>query len=220
MSARNSQFTTVFAAHSRLRGVYKPGQLRKLHGSEQVAAVCFRVDRQGIEFLLVRTRGGRWTFPKGCTEPGLTHAQAAALEAFEEAGVHGRMEESSFARYTHRKGGGRKSERREVAVHAYLCEVRRLARPKEGDRYPTWFSAEKAKRRLQEDRELLYGMEILRIIDAAVARIQLLRRTAQCEKDLRQVSLESLSGSSQSVLARDQVRIPRLTTGSSAITRR
>ena len=47
----------------------------------------------------MRTRGGRWTFPKGRVESGLTHAQAAALEAFEEAGVHGRIEEAAFARY-------------------------------------------------------------------------------------------------------------------------
>ena len=60
-----------------------------------MAAVCYRVRGAGIEFLLIRTRrSGRWTFPKGSAEPGLTHAQAAALEAFEEAGVHGRIEES------------------------------------------------------------------------------------------------------------------------------
>src|ERR1700684_4270282 len=79
-------------------------QLRKLRKCEQVAAVCYRLRRESIEFLLVRTRGsGRWTFPKGNTEPGMTHAQAAALEAFEEAGVHGRMEEVSFAQYFGRK---------------------------------------------------------------------------------------------------------------------
>src|SRR5262249_27106253 len=75
---------------------YQLSQLRRLRQCEQVAAVCYQVRRGGIEFLLVRTNSGHWTFPKGSTEPGLTHAQAAALEAFEEAGVHGRMEEASF----------------------------------------------------------------------------------------------------------------------------
>src|SRR5436190_4561919 len=80
-------------------------QLRKLRECEQVAAVCYRKRNGRIEFLLVQTRGsGRWTFPKGNTEPGLTHAQAAALEAFEEAGVHGRIEEASFTRYVRRSG--------------------------------------------------------------------------------------------------------------------
>ena len=72
--------------------VLRPSQLRKMKGTEQAAAVCFRVQNRRIEFLLVQTGGGRWTFPKGSAEPGLTRAQAAALEAFEEAGSwpHGR----------------------------------------------------------------------------------------------------------------------------------
>src|SRR2546423_5422418 len=80
-------------------------QLRGMRGSEQVAAVCYRVRGGAIEFLLVQTRGGRWIFPKGGAEAGLTRAQAAALEAFEEAGVHGRIEEGSFAPYVRRKRG-------------------------------------------------------------------------------------------------------------------
>ena len=70
---------------SRSAKFFRPSQLRKLRGGEQVAAVCYRVADGGIEFLLVQTRGGRWTFPKGGVEPGLTRAQTAALEAFEEA---------------------------------------------------------------------------------------------------------------------------------------
>src|ERR1700733_5655545 len=66
---------------------------------QQVAAICYRTGTRGIEFLLVRTRGGRWIFPKGGVEAGLRQAQSAALEAFEEAGVHGRIEEMPFARY-------------------------------------------------------------------------------------------------------------------------
>jgi 8-oxo-dGTP pyrophosphatase MutT (NUDIX family) len=78
---------------------------------QQVAAVCYRASAHGIEFLLVRTRGGRWIFPKGGVEPGLTQAQSAALEAFEEAGVHGRIEEMAFARYRLDKSADKKSGR-------------------------------------------------------------------------------------------------------------
>jgi 8-oxo-dGTP pyrophosphatase MutT (NUDIX family) len=159
---------------------FRPVQLRKLRGCEQVAAVCYRVGGGGIEFLLVRTRSGRWTFPKGGLEPGLTHAQVAALEAFEEAGVHGRMEEASFARYIrHKRSGNGHSATAEVAVSAHLCEVLRLDPPQEANRNPTWFSAGQAKRRLQEDRAPDYGAEFARVVDRAVARIQRLR-TATC----------------------------------------
>jgi len=136
----------------------------------------------GIEFLLVQSRGGRWIFPKGGIESGLTHAQSAALEAFEEAGVHGRIEEISFARYIRRERGGAQSSAkpaRDTLVHAYLCEVRRLGRPQELNRNRTWFTAQKAKRRLQEDRAEDFGAELARVVDRALSRIQRLQRPAR-----------------------------------------
>jgi len=153
-------------------------QLRRLRGCEQVAAVCYRIRGGCPEFLLVRTNSGHWTFPKGATEPGLTHAQAAALEAFEEAGVHGRIEEASFTQYVRRKRSdtrtGRSAEK-ERSVSAHLCEVSSLEPPQEPNRDPTWFSAEKAKRRLREDRPPDFAAELARVVDLAVARIQRLR---------------------------------------------
>ncbi|MBZ5572856.1 MAG: NUDIX domain-containing protein [Acidobacteriia bacterium] len=150
--------------------------LRGLKGCQKVAAVCYRVGDRGIEFLLVQTRNGRWTFPKGSAEPGLTHAQAAALEAFEEAGVHGRMEEAAFTRYTRRRGDStRRAAARsgnELAVNAHLCEVVRLDPPQEKDRNPTWFSAPHAKQRLRERRKPDYGAELASVVDHAVHRIQ------------------------------------------------
>jgi len=125
----------------------------------------------------VRTRGGKWTFPKGSVESGLTHAQAAALEAFEEAGVHGRIEEAAFARYIRIKPGqSRQAPRIEIVINAHLCEVSRLAAPEEANRNPTWFSAEKASRRLRESRPADYGDDLARIVDRAVARIQAIYR--------------------------------------------
>jgi 8-oxo-dGTP pyrophosphatase MutT (NUDIX family) len=153
-------------------------QLRRLRGCEQVAAVCYRLRRGEIEFLLVRTNSGHWTFPKGSAEPGLTHAQAAALEAFEEAGVHGRIEEASFTRYIRRKRTGNsaaKSAKKKIAIQAHLCEVMRLEAPQEPNRDPTWFSAEKAKQRLSEDRTPDYAAELTRVVHRAVTRIQGLR---------------------------------------------
>jgi len=164
-------------------------QLHKLRRCEQVAAVCYRVGSRGIEFLLVQTRGGRWTFPKGSTEPGLTHAQAAALEAFEEAGVHGRIEEASFARYAY---GTR-------YIHVHLCEVLRLDPPQEFGRNPTWFSAGTAKRRLREGRGPDYAGEISAVVDRAVVRVQRRRHVAirfeGTKKDaLQKVQFEAVAG--------------------------
>jgi 8-oxo-dGTP pyrophosphatase MutT (NUDIX family) len=178
---------------SRSTKFFRPSQLRRLRGCEQVAAVCYRINGQGIEFLLVQTRRGRWTFPKGGVEPRLTHAQTAALEAFEEAGVHGRIEEEAFARYVRRKQGNmRRSPGVEIAVHAHLCEVLWLSPPQEPGRNPTWLSPEKAKRRLQESRRPCDAAEFARVVDRAVARIQRLRNPPCAARDaLRKVRFEA-----------------------------
>ena len=166
---------------------------RSRKAQEQVAAVCYRIGDSGIEFLLVRTRKGRWTFPKGGVEPGLTRAQTAALEAFEEAGVHGRIEEDSFVRYTLRKRDARMSSRRiEVRTQAHLCEVLRLSPPRESNRNPTWYSPGKAKRRLQEERRSKSGIELASVIDRAVIRIERLHASSEQSIDpLQKVCFEA-----------------------------
>jgi 8-oxo-dGTP pyrophosphatase MutT (NUDIX family) len=167
-----------------------------------VAAVCYRIRKRGIEFLLVQTRGGRWIFPKGGVEPGLTHAQSAALEAFEEAGVHGRMEEIPFARYFRRKpdpANPAQADRPELSVSAHLCEVSRLETPQESNRNPTWFSAEKAQQRLLKDRAPEFGAELIRVVDRALSRIQRLHSAREIEgrihwDSLWQVHFEAFVG--------------------------
>ena len=182
-NARNLQLlgvSSIARARQESERFVRLSQLRKLSECEQVAAVCYRVRGSTIEFLLIKTRGaGRWTFPKGSAEPGLTHAQAAALEAFEEAGVHGRIEEISFASYRHRpinaKNRRSKSRERRVSVNAYLCEVLRLSIPQEAKRDRTWFSVDEARRRLREGRENGGGAGFARVVDKAVTRIRQLR---------------------------------------------
>jgi 8-oxo-dGTP pyrophosphatase MutT (NUDIX family) len=165
----------------------------KARQREQVAAVCFRILSTGVEFLLVRTRRGRWTFPKGGAQSALTHAQSAALEAFEEAGVHGRIEEIAFIRYTLRKfKAANKDVESQALVHAYLCEVLRLDAPQEANRNPTWFSSARAKRRLGEGRTRENGAELARVVDRAIARIRRLpARTVLMNDPLLTVKFEA-----------------------------
>src|ERR1700733_9359811 len=158
-------------------------QLRKHRRCEQVAAVCYRFRNRAIEFLLVQTRNRkRWTFPKGGAEPGLSHAQAAALEAFEEAGVHGRIEETPFIEYLRyrrcNKQNLRGSTVRRLAVSAHLCEVLRLRLPKESNRNRTWFSVQETRQSLRQGRGKEDGDEFARVVDGAVRRIQRLQRQA------------------------------------------
>ena len=165
---------------------------RRNRDDEQVAAICYRVAGAGVEFLLVQTRGSRrWTFPKGCIESGMTRAQAAALEALEEAGAHGRMEAVPFARYTSRKRSA-EGAAAVTTVHAYLCEVLWQDRPRESKRKPTWLSADKAKVRLRAGRSPEAAAGFARVVERAVARVQRLRRTASAAPDaLRKVQFEA-----------------------------
>jgi 8-oxo-dGTP pyrophosphatase MutT (NUDIX family) len=137
-----------------------------------VAAVCYRLRGSDPEFLLVRTRNGRWTFPKGGVDGDATNAAAAAREAYEEAGVKGQIEIEPFHRYFHSKGDRLRSRRAVVPVHAHLCEVDRLVSPKEDHRDPTWFNADKARRRLRENRAPEFASEVAHVIDRAVSRIR------------------------------------------------
>jgi len=71
----------------------------------QAAALPWRRGTGGdVELLLVTGRGGRrWIVPKGWPMRGKSLAEAAAREAWEEAGVRGRPRERALGRFPHRK---------------------------------------------------------------------------------------------------------------------
>ncbi len=61
-----------------------------LPARQQAAALCWRLDDGVVQTLLISTRGtGRWIIPKGWLIDGLSRAESAAREAWEEAGVTG-----------------------------------------------------------------------------------------------------------------------------------
>jgi 8-oxo-dGTP pyrophosphatase MutT (NUDIX family) len=140
----------------------------------QVAAVCYRIVGGTIEFLLVNTNGGnKWTFPKGSTEPRLSHSQAAEQEAIEEAGAIGVIEPRHFHLYIHSKGVfWQPSGVREYVVKAFLMEVTHTQKPTEPLRNPTWFSGEEARKVLTKGREVKYAAEMCSVIDRAIEKIQ------------------------------------------------
>lgn len=136
--------------------------------SVQVAAICYRRSEFSVEFLLVNTSAGKWTFPKGRIAPEMSPWEAAEQEALEEAGAMGTVEESSVGHYTDLKRAlGHDNRSREIIIAAYLLEVGTMAVAQEPGRNPTWFTPEEAKQRLREQRAPRYSEEIARIVDAA-----------------------------------------------------
>lgn len=92
---------------------------------EQAGAICLRHRRGRAEVLLIKgLRNGKWGIPKGGVEAGETTSQAAAREAFEEAGVSGRCRQDSIGSFQYRKQG--KPLPCRVSVH--LLEVRKMVK--------------------------------------------------------------------------------------------
>ena len=106
--------------------------------------------------------------PKGDPDPQLSHARAAEREAWEEAGVYGRIDPRHFHLYVHSKGVFWKIPGvQEFVVKAFLLEVERIVEPEEPLRNPTWFTAAEAKKVLAKGREVKYAAEIQAVIDRA-----------------------------------------------------
>ena len=139
----------------------------------QVAAVCYRRRGASFDFLLVKTTSGdRWTFPKGATARRLSHSQAAAREALEEAGAVGVIEPQHFHLYLQPKGDSRlRNVVQEFVVKAFMLEVTHTQPPQEPKRNPTWFSVDDARRALKRGREERHAAELRTVIDRAVDRL-------------------------------------------------
>ena len=72
----------------------------------QSGVIPFRIVNAEIEILLITTRSRKWTIPKGIIEDGMSATEAAIQEAYEEAGIQGKLHEISVGRYQYHKWGG------------------------------------------------------------------------------------------------------------------
>jgi 8-oxo-dGTP pyrophosphatase MutT (NUDIX family) len=156
----------------------RPASFAKAAFPRKVAAVCYRKNGESLEFLLVRTGSGRWTFPKGTVERHLGPRDSAALEAREEAGVLGRVSDEHFTIYFQENRGSYGRSEREIAIAAFLMHVHETTDPEEGYRSPTWFRPQEAKRRLSIRRRPKYQREFARVVDHAAEMLARKRRTA------------------------------------------
>ena len=66
----------------------------------QAGALPYALVEGRVAFLLITSRrSGKWIFPKGAIEPDMTPWDSAALEALEEAGVSGVIEQAPVGSY-------------------------------------------------------------------------------------------------------------------------
>jgi 8-oxo-dGTP pyrophosphatase MutT (NUDIX family) len=139
----------------------------------QAGAIPYSVIDGEVHVLLVTSRGsGRWLIPKGNIDPGLTPAEAAAKETYEEAGIRGKIATDTplgfFTAFKTLKSG----EERPVTVEVYALLVdRQLKRwPEAKEREACWMTASDAARSVKEPglaRLLLRLKEIIEPENAA-----------------------------------------------------
>jgi 8-oxo-dGTP pyrophosphatase MutT (NUDIX family) len=118
----------------------------------QVAAIPIRWTSGRPEVLLITTRGtGRWTVPKGWPLADSMATDCAAREAFEEAGVKGRVEPYSLGTFEYWKRT--KRSRTVLQVTAFAMHVDEIAPdwPEREQRKRAWFSPEVACRLANND---------------------------------------------------------------------
>lgn len=110
---------------------------------EQFGVLPYYLDQDGeVHFLLITSRDtGRWVIPRGNPMPGLPPRQAAAQEAFEEAGLTGLLSREEIGAYRYvkrRKKGG--TVPAEVHIFALQVTVQSGQWPERHQRETRWFT--------------------------------------------------------------------------------
>ena len=118
----------------------------------QVAALPWRRGAEGIEIMLVTSRETRrWVTPKGGRMPGKTDPEAAAIEAFEEAGIEGDVAHHPIGTFRYLKILKRREPRWcIVAVYALEVLVEHSEWKERGERERAWMPLEQAASSVSE----------------------------------------------------------------------
>lgn len=133
----------------------------------QFGALCYRIRDGKTQILLITSRQRkRWIIPKGWPAPGLTPAQGAMQEAWEEAGVKGKVQDVCLGIYGYTKQM-RGSPDLPCIVAVFPVRVSGLAKtyPEVGQRKREWVSVKRALRQVDEPelREMLKGFNPARL---------------------------------------------------------
>lgn len=117
----------------------------------QFAALCYRIRKDKVEVCIITTRRTkRWILPKGWPMHKQTPAQAAATEAWEEAGLTGKAYDRCLGVYTYKKDIG--SDILPVVTLVYPVKVTAVHNdwPEAHQRRRKWVSLSKAAAKVKE----------------------------------------------------------------------
>jgi phosphohistidine phosphatase len=143
----------------------------------QSAAAPVRVVDGRIEVLLVTSlHSGRWILPKGIVERDMTPARSAAKEAWEEAGVKGKMGIHSIGMFENTKWGG------VCSIEVFRMDVTEIADqwPESDKRKRKWFTLSDAIKEVHPDG----AAQILQKIALPPLRLTLIRHAKSSRDDM------------------------------------
>lgn len=134
----------------------------------QFAVLPFRVKKKvEVEILLISSLDtGRWIIPKGWPMDGMRPAEAAAQEAWEEAGLRGRVHDTVLGLYSYSKW---LDEELSIpcVVLVFPMEVSQIDEvfPEAGQRKTKWMSRKKAAQRVDEAelKQMIEGFDPARL---------------------------------------------------------
>lgn len=112
----------------------------------QIGALCYKIVDDKTQVLLITSRKSkRWIIPKGWKIDKLSNRKSAALEAWEEAGVQGKVSNRSIGTYDYRKKND-SGDFFTCRVKVYGLRVKSLKRkfPEQGQRQLQWVDANRA----------------------------------------------------------------------------
>ncbi len=117
----------------------------------QFGALCWRIRNGKLQVLLITTRRTRrWVVPKGWPIEGATPAQAAATEAYEEAGVEGEVRDQCLGIFAYTKEMDGDDLPCVVAVFPLKVRTVHKVWPEKDNRSRRWERPKKAARLVQE----------------------------------------------------------------------
>ena len=107
----------------------------------QSGTIPFRRSGDHIEILLITNKKkDKWGIPKGLVEAKLSASESAQKEAFEEAGIYGKIYKPSLGKYSIRKWEGK------CRIKVFAMEVTQILDtwPEDILRKREWYSVEEA----------------------------------------------------------------------------
>ncbi|HEV2815622.1 MAG TPA: DUF47 family protein [Allosphingosinicella sp.] len=118
----------------------------------QYGVLPYRIDGEGrVEILLITSKERRrWVVPKGNPIPFLLNYESAAREAFEEAGVEGRIAPLPIASFRYEKRRRSGDAAAIVNLHPLLVTREAADWPERAERERRWFSPEEAAAAVEE----------------------------------------------------------------------